>query len=904
MTDGTGGGFCAAARLAEPFRYSFEAQTMKTVKMTLGGLLLATTALVAPGVALAQTAPTAQSAAQQAEPQVEQDVDLGEVVVLGRYIPQPNRESPEVAAFLTAEDLERTGDADAAQALSRVTGLSIVEGRFIYVRGLGERYSSALLNGSPLPSPEPLQRVVPLDLFPSEVLSGLTVQKTYSAAFPGEFGGGVVDLQTIDTPVDPFFSMSASLSGNTETSNKDGLIYYGSRTDFTSFDDGTRDVPGQLQLGFNSGQRISAGNFTADELRLMGQSLVNAPLRLLQRETTPANFGVRFMGGASSETGMGTLGGIFVASYDNKWTGRRGDRQSGRIDAGELVTANDFDFESNQNDLTLNFLGAVSLTSDTNTLKWTNLFVRNVSKEARSEAGFDDASGGQRRTDHTEWFVRQLFSTQLAGEHTFGSAGEWEFDWRAAYALTSRDAPYESRFGYGQNVAGDWIHDIETNAISFSELEDDIISGGADVHYTLPLSDAREAVFSFGVAYSDNNRESEQRTLRFIAPNGLTQDQLESRVDYLFSDANIGPYLQIEEITGTNGAAAFDGQMTVKAAYAQVAAEFLPLLNLNLGVRFEQGEQTVTPRDLFGGSTGFLPTEIKEEYVLPAGTITWNFAEDMQLRLGASKTIGRPQFRELAPQQYTDVESDRTFIGNPYLVDTEILNVDARWEWYFARQQYVTAGLFYKDLDKPIESSVIDQGSSISQTFLNAPNATIMGAELEVKKYFEFGSGMDFIANKRWLAQANYTWSDSEVNVDAGDTVITQNSLGVAQPASFYVVDGSRLQGQSEHVVNVQLGWEDDTARSQATLIANYVSERTSARGRPGEPDLIQEPGVQLDFVFRKDFDYAGREYGVSFELRNLLGEEFLEYQELGNRVIINGYELGTSGSISLTARF
>lgn len=878
---------------------------MKTVKLSLGGLLLATTAMVAPGVALAQTAPTTQTPAQQAEPQVDQGAELGEVVVLGRYIPQPNRESPEVAAFLTAEDLERTGDADAAGALARVTGLSVVEGRFIYVRGLGERYSSALLNGSPLPSPEPLQRVVPLDLFPSEILSGLTVQKTYSVAYPGEFGGGVVDLQTIDTPAEPFFSMQASVSGNTETSGKDALIYFGSRTDFTSFDDGTRDVPGPLQLGFATGQRISAGNFSASQLRQMGQSLVNAPLRLLQRETTPANFGLRFTGGTSTETSFGTLGGVFVASYDNSWTGRNGIRQSGRLDAGQFVTANDYTFQSNQNDLTLNFLGALSLTSDTSTLKWTNLYVRNVTKEARSEAGFDDASGGQRRTDNTEWFVRQLYSTQLTGEHSFGATGEWEFDWRAGYALTSRDAPYETRFGYGQNVAGDWIHDIETNAISFSELDDDIVSAGADLHYTLPLSDAREAVFSVGVAYSDNNRESEQRTLRFIAPNGLSADQLESRVDYLFSDINIGPYLQLEEITGTNGAAAFDGQLKTMAAYAQVAAEVIPLVNLNLGVRFEQGEQTVTPRDLFGGTTGFLPTEIDENYVLPAGTITWNFAEDMQLRFGASKTIGRPQFRELAPQQYTDVESDRTFIGNPYLVDTEILNLDARWEWYFARDQFVTAGVFYKDLDKPIESSVIDQGSSISQTFLNAPNATIMGAEIEAKKYFEFGSDMDFIANKRWLVQANYTWSDSEVNVKDGDTVITQNSLGVAQPASFYVIDGSRLQGQSEHVANVQLGWEDDTARSQATLIANYVSERTSARGRPGEPDLIQEPGISLDFVFRKDFDYAGREYGFAVQLRNLLGEEFLEYQEQGgNRVIINGYDLGTSGSVSLTARF
>ncbi|MBX3476249.1 MAG: TonB-dependent receptor [Brevundimonas sp.] len=876
---------------------------MNSFRMSLGGLLLATSALIAPQ-AMAQSAAYLSAAEPlAADPEdPTQPITVDEVVVLGRNIPEPNRESPEVAAFLTVEDLKRTGDGNAAEALVRVTGLSVVEGRFVYVRGLGERYSSALLNGSPLPSPEPLQRVVPLDLFPTEILGGVTVQKSYSVTYPGEFGGGVIDLQTISTPRDPFFTMQLSSGGDTETTGKDGLLYMGSRTDFTGFDDGTRDVPTALRLAFASGQRIGAA-YDATQLRHIGQSLVNAPLRLLQREAIQPDFGVRFTGGGSTATRFGDLGAVFVAGYGNNWSTRQGDRQSGRIDAGQLVLANDFDFMSTQNDIQLNALASLSLANENNTLRWTNLIVRNTTKEARSQYGFDDASGGQRRTDYTEWFVRQLFSTQLAGEHDFAD-GALTLNWRAAYAETSRDAPYETRFGYGQNTSGDWIHDIETNAISFSNLDDEVISGGADLSYALPLSASREAVFSVGVASYENTRSAQQRTLRFIAPNGLSADQLESRVDYLFSDANIGPYLQIEEITGSNGAAAFDGRLRVNSAYVQVAAEVVPLVNLNLGVRFEDGEQTVTPRDLFGGSSGFLPTRLEERYWLPAGTVTWNFAEDMQLRFGASKTIGRPQFRELAPQQYTDPQSDRTFIGNPYLVDTEITNVDARWEWYFDRAQYVTAGVFWKRLDKPVESSVVDQGSSISQTFLNAPEAVVRGVEIEAKTYFEFPDAGDFVGGKRWLVQANYTYADSQVNVGAGDTVVTQNSLGVAQPASYYVVDGSRLQGQSEHVANLQFGWEDEAAQSQATLIANYVSERITARGRPGEPDLVQEPGVSLDFVYRKTIDVADRQLGLAIEMRNLLGEEFLEYQERGQRIIVNGYELGRSVSVSLTARF
>ena len=891
---------------------------MKTLSMTLTGVLLATSAMIAPGLAYAQTAPVQQTPAEQAEPEAEQpaadpESSLDEIVVLGRYIPEPNRASSEVAAFVTAEDLQRTGDSSAAAALTRVTGLSVVEGRFIYVRGLGERYSSALLNGSPLPSPEPLQRVVPLDLFPANVLDSVTVQKTYSANFPGEFGGGVIDLQTIDAPNEPFFSMQVGVGGNTETTGKKALTYYGSRTDFLGFDDGTRDLPGEIDLAFRSGNRIGSAAYTDRQLQQLGRSLINAPLRLLQREENPVDVGLEVSGGFSNETPLGTLGVIAVAGYDNSWQVREGFQENGGFDGGALVPLDSFTFASNQNDVQLNVLGGLSLSGMNHELKWTNFFVRNTTKEARSRIGSVFGAGGSiQRDDFTEWFVRQLYSTQLAGEHDFLD-GALEFDWRAAYATTSRDAPYETQFGYAFNAAGNLSHRTGSggNLIAFSELDDDVYSAGADVRYTLPLSDLREAVFSGGVAFLDNSRNSERRELQFTNGTALTQDQLESRVDYFTSDFNIGPNgLILTEITGQNGAAAYDGELQVNAAYVSVEAEILPLITTTVGVRYEQAEQSVSTRNLSGDLTPVLATRLEEEYFLPAFTATWNFAEDMQLRVGASQTIGRPQFRELAAQPYTDPESDRTFNGNPFLVDTEILNLDARYEWYFARQQFVTFGVFYKDLDKPVESTIVNTNDTTrQQSFINAPQAVIYGAEIEAKKYFEWpDSGSSFIANKRWLVQSNYTYSDSEVRVDAGDTVVSPGNT-TAQPANFFIADGSRLQGQSKHVANLQLGWEDDTARSQATIIVNYVSERITARGAGAagnrEPDYLQDPGVFLDFVYRKDFTVADRDLGFALELRNLLGTEFDEYQELnGNKIRINNYDLGSSASVSLTARF
>src|SRR5690606_25844877 len=152
---------------------------------------------------------------------------------------------------------------------------------------------------------------------------------------------------------------------------------------------------------------------------------------------------------------------------------------------------------------------------------------------------------------------------------------------------------------------------------------------------------------------------------------------------------------------------------------------------------YEDARQSVTPRDLFGGTSPFSPTVLENSYWLPGATLTWNFAEDFQLRLGASRTIGRPQFRELAPQQYLDPESDRLFIGNPYLNDTEFTNLDARVEWYFDNAQYVTAGIFYKDIERPVEAAINDIGSVTQQTYINAPRAELWGVELDTRRYFD-----------------------------------------------------------------------------------------------------------------------------------------------------------------------
>ncbi|MFN3514103.1 MAG: TonB-dependent receptor domain-containing protein [Phenylobacterium sp.] len=852
----------------------------------LSGLLLCTTALFAPALACAQ------------------EVEVEELLVRGRFIPDVMRETSEVVSVVTSEDLARQGDGTAAEALTRLAGLSLVSGRFVYVRGLGERYSSALLNGSPLPSPEPLQRVVPLDLFPSSVLAGVNVQKTFSAKNPGEFGGGLIDLRTVAVPDEPFFSISASVGANDETTLKRGLTHYGGDWDFTGVDDGTREMPLLLRQAIATGKRVDSSNFDSAQLTAIGRSFQNANINLLQSTNdVPFNGGFSVSGGRSFVFDWATLGAVAVVGYDNSWHTRRAVQQEGVVSLDRLSVTEDMFSDSTQNDVTLNALTSVALDLDGHTFKWTNFYVRNVTKETRSVEGESSRASNFVRDDYTAWYQRELINTQLTGEHRFG---DLQIDWRGSYARTERDAPYERQVRY-RKVGGVYYHNPQSDAnfIRFSELEDKASGFGVDLNYRLANPWIADFTVSAGYAWLDNERYSDQRVFRFImdfTPSLAFQTQ---RVDFLYSDFNIGPDgLILREVTGSEGAAAYEASLTTHAFYLQAEGEIYPAVRATLGARFESGEQSVQAIDLFSANR-LEGRTLKNDYLLPALTVTWNFAEDQQLRLGVSKTIARPQFREQAPQLYLDPESDRLFIGNPYLQDSELLNVDLRYERYFDRGQFVTLGVFYKDIDKPIESVVNESGSGLQQSFLNAPRAVLYGAEAEFKKYFEPEFGIAILDDKRWLLGANYTYTKAEVVVEDGDVVFPRTGLGQPAPARNFVIDGSRLQGQSEHLANLQFGFETLDGATQATVLVNYASERTTARGQAGAPDFVQDPGVLVDLTVRRKLEVWGMDYTLSFEARNLLGEEFDESQKRnGDKIRLNNYELGRSFSLGLSARF
>lgn len=914
--------------------------TAMSKPLRLASILLISTALVAPAGAFAQSAGEQDPAADTpapAEPAAdapmadETDISIpgADIVVTGRRNANIARTAPQVVSVLGAADIARTGEGNIAGALGRVTGLSVVGNGFVYVRGLGDRYSLALLNGSPLPSPEPLKRVVPLDIFPSSIIASSLVQKSYSANFPGEFGGGVINLTTKSVPRDPFLEIGGSIGGNSETTGRLGYTYYGTGSDWTGFGDGGRKLPPAYQAWRASGLRINDPG--VNQQAIAGQ-FVTARGALLQRnDDMPVNWGANITGGKAWDLGGTEVGLIATAGFTSKWRSRDVTQQ----------TANALDLSSlntnvrrviTDNRIVANALIGLSAEFGENKVRWTNLYIRDTIKQARLGAEdrpdtADANPGVSFQYQDTAWYARQLVDTQFVGE--FEPFDDLKVDVRAGYANSQREAPFELSFLYSRsNSSTDPYGQFFTNTlntgqrpgsatIAFSDLNENLYSAGVD--FTYEIAPRVKAVY--GYAFSDTSRVTERRDFLFQGNNNIPLAVSLLRPDLLLSQtmicfpplnppvnpdcpANPSPTgISLVDSTGSNPV--FRALLRNHAAYFQLQADVLDQLNLNVGVRYETAVERVSAVQVYSVSPTLPPaTNLARDYLLPAATLTYEIQPQMQVRLSASKTIARPQFRELVFQTYYDPDTNRTFQGNPQLVDSQLYNAEGRFEWYFAPEQRLSIGGFWKKIKNPIETYASFDGNSVTTRFANAPEATLYGVEFEVQKYFDLSGWGGFWVNRRGVFIGNYTWSQSKLKVGADDPVQAFPFTGATLASQFFR-DGAPLTGQSDHLVNAEFGLEDTEGLSQQTILISYASDRVTRRGPSGQPDIFERPGIQVDFVARQGIPVFGKQIELKFEARNIFGTKYREMQESGgNRIYYNLYRTGTSFSLGASVKF
>ncbi len=859
------------------------------------------------------------------------------VVIRGEFIPDEKRSTSEVSNILDESDFQIQGDSNAAAALARVAGISTAEDRFIYVRGLNERYSSALLNGSPLPSPEPLRRVAPLDLFPTSVLRSILVQKTYSPNLPGEFGGGLVDIRTKAIPDERFLDVSVGVGGNTETSFQDGLLYDGGDRDWLGFDDGTRDLPPIPETGVNAefGRQLTSNS----SLLIVQEGLVGPDV----------DFGIT--GGdrydLSPDIRMGLLGSV---SYSNAWSTRKGERGFADVEGDGLSQREQYERYSTENEIGLNGFATIGFEFfDNHEVQFTGFITRATAKEARTLQGinFDD---NFERIDSIEWFERELWTTQVQGTHYFPSLMDLKLEWRGSYSEAKRDAPFQFIVLYQDSGAGLRTQpNSADNRFQFSSIDDDATDWGFDL--TLPLDRKVsgcnlfcETQLKAGYQYTENDRYAVQRIFDI---QGVPLSS--NRIDFVYADVFANGGGGVLSVGGNIFPEAYQATLEVDAAYVGVDTQITPYIRAALGARYENGIEIVDtlvlnadpdapnliesciqqkPGPIINGLQ-FNSCSPKSD-VLPAFTVTWNPLDDLQVRGGYSETITRPQFRELAPTEFVNTETDVNFRGNPFLVNAAIKNYDVRAEYYFARGQFLTLGLFYKDMERPIEEINNRSGDTPRTEFINVPSAELWGVEFEYEQALPVDRYLDaaWFQSKEFTVKTNYTWSDSEVAAGrnpadlglasaefcaqfADECVITNqqplNPSPFLLPGSGLIVDGRRLQGQSQHLFNFQFGFADEAARSQFNLLVNYASERIrSAEALSlNIPAILEKPPLTLDLVYNKGFSIGRGDYELSFNVSNLLGEGYEAWQERGgDRIDVDTYDVGTSFSLGLKRRF
>lgn len=811
---------------------------------------------------------------------------IEEIAVIGDFVPDEKRSTSAVANVVDQQQFTRTGDNNIAEGLKRVSGLSTVGGKFVYVRGLGERYSTTLLNGAILPSPEPINRVVPLDLFPTAILDSVLVQKTYSAQYPSEFGGGVLQLRTKKSTDEFFWNVSSSLSYSPDVNFKGGLTVPGGDTDWLGVDDGYRDIPNALATATANGQELKresaflgGGGYSPEELQTIGRSLRNE--YNVDRETLPAN--VKFATSLGNFHDIGSTGMVFnylaAVDYSNSWDSLEIERNSYKFAESGLEPDDDLDYFGTEHSIDISsiFTAGIDFNPDHN-VRLTSVLLRKTD-DTVSETSGDLAAENFVRISEMEWVERALVSHQLQGDHYFPDFNELVVNWRYSDVTADRASPDNRRYRYDL-IQGEYEFSTRAdgNVRRYSDLQDTAKDFGVD--FTMVFYGPMSSMITAKAGYVQNekDRASEIRRYSFFDQGRIDSDILTLSLEDIFAEENIAPdAFELREFTRpTDNYKAFNES---NAFYVEGEFNFDDRFRFAVGLRNEQFEQNVETFDLFRSDSAINAKQSSDD-ILPAFSATFiNY--DHQFRLAYSETLSRPDFRELSPAAFTNPVTGFEVVGNPNLEIAGIKNYDFRWEWYFAYSDYMSLGLFYKEFDKPIEA-VIQPGADKRRSFANAQAGENLGVEYEVFKRLDFSFLPAYFED--YYVQANLAYIDSNVQIAESNRGVLTN---VERP----------LQGQSDWLANAQIGYEPYSGVT-ATLLYHYYGERIAQVGTSGAPDLIEQPFGELNFVYLHEI---GENWQLSFKAKNILDTR-TEITQGG--FVTTGYDNGRDFSFQVNYTF
>lgn len=771
-----------------------------------------------------------------------------------------------VTDVVSSGQMARAGDAEAASAMRRVTGLSVVGGKYVYVRGLGDRYSATTLNGILLPSPEPEKRVVPLDLFPVSLLDGVVVQKTFSPELPGEFGGGVVDVRTRSVPDHATFTLTLQGAAVAGTSFAEALDGVRGPTDWLGFgrafralpaavEEATRDQPIAPQSMF------SDGGFSPEELEALGEAFPNH--WGTHTRTLPPDFGLSTAAGGRVPLGGAELGLLAGAVYQNGWSRADGVIRDFSVSSKGLTLSRSAEFYETRNTVRLGTMGTVALEwGAEDYVRSVTLFQRNsVASAYHWFSG--DATGAEgevvfdSENFHTGWLEQSFVDEQASAHVTLGPVAV-EGWFSAANART--DEPDRREVSYGITDAGTaLLLNGSSNELSFTALGEDVRDGGGALIVPLRLASG-DGRIQAGSGLFTRNRGSETRRFSY-GFQGTEGIDLTAAPEDIFTAENIGAsgdddpgFIEIDELTVNSDD--YTARQRLVHGYLLADVPWTVRVRTMAGARVESSLQEVSTFERFSTETDPVPAELDTLDVLPAAVLTVGVGggdqpDAMLVRLGYGRTVSRPELRELSAVPYYDYRTRRLNFGNPDLERATIDNVDLRWEWYPRPAETLSLGGFYKRFQDPIEAVV--QTAAVSGSvgsFDNAASAVSWGAELELRQ------GLDVLADA------------------LRDFYVTGNATVVRSRVDLSETEGSQtsterpLQGQSPYLFNVLLGYDNPRSKTLVNLVYNVAGPRITEVGTNGIPDSYALPVHALDALVTQG---VGEAWKVRFKGANLL---------------------------------
>ncbi len=798
------------------------------------------------------------------------------------------KKSSRAEDVVTREEISKSADKDAAQAAKRVVGATIVGSRFVYVRGLGERYTNAQLNGAPLPSPEPDRAAVPLDLFPTAVLERLTIVKTFTPDSPGDFAGGSVRVTTRQAPDEFLFKSSISLGFNTNTTFRERLSHRGSSTDWLGFDSGLRSFPPELPDDHilapaserPDGTRISA-NPDRDPAHARHGRALNTYMSATRSFTLPSQSLSMVVGDGWKLGRKHRVGYITSLNYGRSYKIRHEKIRQFEVDSsapGGLGVEKDIDSETGSEDINWGAFGSLMYeygkNHHLNLIAFHSQLSDNVT---RSLNGFWASQDGYLHTTRLQFISRALNVLQLQGEHVSEELGGGRLNWNLSYSIATRNEPdtrdvvyaFRDDFRLIENgtvtevPAWVFVDGSESGRHFFSEQSEQSKAVGLDWTQPLIRGDARTNV-KVGGAANIRDRDFYARRMALRAQLNQRNDSDfvcvgeewdESCPDQLFVPSNIGPLLYLQENTRPEDS--YTADLDVYAGYAMGDAHLTRDLRVITGARVEKTHQVLDPTDPLNIGADIQGARLESTDVLPAFSLIYSATAKSKMRFSLTRTLARPQLRELAPFAYSDFFAGRQTSGNPDLELTKITNADLRFEFFPRLSEVLAFSFFYKHFVGAIEPVVGASGDSGLITFQNAPDANLIGLELESR----VGLRSLESALHNFALVSNLTLSRSRIQVEQTDRDYLTN---LSRP----------MVNQAPYVFNLALDFDHEEAGLQSRLSYNLSGPQLVQVGARGLEDSWQQPAHSLDFNVKQNL---GDHFNVGFKANNLLNPPYVQ---------------------------